>query len=315
MHEPRLDYLIDITIMLYAKAIFEEQNFTRAATKLHVTQSALSQTVRAWEKRHEIQLFAVDGTGMKPTRACTALLRQAERSLVYARRAYQDAKRAHENYVRQICVGYSPLIDARFLARLRQQKSAATPVYKPASVAEIVAKVTSHEWHAGVVTLPVDHEELIVRRLLREPLVAVLAAEHRLAAERRLALEDLEHQPVILPPRTAFPELYDSLIAQIRHATGTKEPEIIEAEAAHALEMAREGLGVAILPTSAIARRPRGITVVRFRDRSLAIETALITRRENGMAPIKAFVDEVLRLRDDFIERSRHSVQKMPVSA
>src|SRR4051812_44913092 len=56
-------------------AVAEEQSFTRAATKLGVSQSALSQTVRGLEARLDIRLLTRTTRRVAPTEAGERLLR------------------------------------------------------------------------------------------------------------------------------------------------------------------------------------------------------------------------------------------------
>jgi len=56
-------------------AVAEEQSFTRAATKLGVSQSALSQTIRGLEARLGIRLLTRTTRRVAPTEAGERLLR------------------------------------------------------------------------------------------------------------------------------------------------------------------------------------------------------------------------------------------------
>src|SRR4051794_41654753 len=58
-------------------AVAEEQSFTRAATKLGVSQSALSQTVRGLEAKLGIRLLTRTTRRVAPTEAGERLLRTA----------------------------------------------------------------------------------------------------------------------------------------------------------------------------------------------------------------------------------------------
>src|SRR5947199_3867913 len=56
--------------------VAEERSFTRAASRLGISQSALSHSVRALEKRLGLQLLARTTRRVSPTAAGTALLQE-----------------------------------------------------------------------------------------------------------------------------------------------------------------------------------------------------------------------------------------------
>lgn len=70
--------LIDLVQLRTFVAVAEEQHLTRAAERLHVSQSAASAHVRAIEDRLDIQLFVRTNRSLELTRAGELLLRQAK---------------------------------------------------------------------------------------------------------------------------------------------------------------------------------------------------------------------------------------------
>ena len=77
-HQSLREDLSDLTVFA---AVAEERSFTRAAARLGVSQSALSHTVRALERRIGLQLLARTTRSVSPTPAGTALLKDLAPSL------------------------------------------------------------------------------------------------------------------------------------------------------------------------------------------------------------------------------------------
>jgi len=71
VHESRRGDLADLAVFV---TVAEERSFTRAATRLGVSQSALSHKIRALEKRLGIQLLARTTRSVSPTPAGNAVL-------------------------------------------------------------------------------------------------------------------------------------------------------------------------------------------------------------------------------------------------
>src|SRR4030095_12878317 len=69
--------VIDLVQLRTFVAVAEEQHLTRAAERLHMSQSAASAHVRAIEERLGTQLFVRTNRSLEPTRACELLLAKA----------------------------------------------------------------------------------------------------------------------------------------------------------------------------------------------------------------------------------------------
>ena len=78
-------------------AVAEERSFTRAATRLGISQSALSHSVRRLEKRLGIQLLARTTRSVSPTAAGTGLLQELTPALERIERWLAEAREQRES--------------------------------------------------------------------------------------------------------------------------------------------------------------------------------------------------------------------------
>ncbi len=76
--------------------VSEERSFTRAATRLGISQSALSHSMRGLEKRLGIQLLARTTRSVSPTAAGAALLKDLAPALERIERAVAEARKQRE---------------------------------------------------------------------------------------------------------------------------------------------------------------------------------------------------------------------------
>jgi DNA-binding transcriptional LysR family regulator len=76
--------------------VASERNFTRAAARLRLTQSALSHSVRGLERKLGVQLLARTSRTVAPTAAGTALLRQLSPALEQIEGALAEVKKLRE---------------------------------------------------------------------------------------------------------------------------------------------------------------------------------------------------------------------------
>jgi DNA-binding transcriptional LysR family regulator len=70
--------MIDLVQLRTFVAVAEEKHLTRAAERLHISQSAASAQVRAVEESLDTQLFVRTNRSLEPTRACQLLLVKAK---------------------------------------------------------------------------------------------------------------------------------------------------------------------------------------------------------------------------------------------
>src|SRR5258708_21894114 len=77
--------------------VAEERSFTRAASRLGISQSALSHSVRGLEKRLGLQLLARTTRSVSPTAAGTALLQELAPALERIERAVAETRQQRQN--------------------------------------------------------------------------------------------------------------------------------------------------------------------------------------------------------------------------
>jgi DNA-binding transcriptional LysR family regulator len=82
----------DLPDLIVFAAVAEERSFTRAAARLGVSQSALSHTIRALEKRLRLQLLARTTRSVSPTLAGSALLRDLAPALERVQQSLQRVR-------------------------------------------------------------------------------------------------------------------------------------------------------------------------------------------------------------------------------
>jgi DNA-binding transcriptional LysR family regulator len=86
----------DLSELATFAVVAEERSFTRAATRLRVSQSAVSHTLRGLEKRLGLQLLARTTRSVAPTAAGLALLRDLTPALEQIERSLSEARKLRE---------------------------------------------------------------------------------------------------------------------------------------------------------------------------------------------------------------------------
>lgn len=157
--------------------VSEERSFTRAATRLSVSQSALSHSIRSLEKRLGIQLLARTTRSVSPTAAGTALLRDLAPALERIERAVAETRKQRETPSGRIRIIIPRTATQMVLLPKLAQFNRAYP--------EIVLEVTSSndpvdlvagEYDAGVQLGEFIQRDMIVVRVTKEMRLAVVGS-------------------------------------------------------------------------------------------------------------------------------------------
>jgi DNA-binding transcriptional LysR family regulator len=277
---------VELRLHRYVVAIAEELNFTRAADKLHVAQSALSRQIRQLEGYLGFDLFERDHRGVRLTTAGEAFVSEARLTLFHAQRAVEVGRAATGRHRGPWTVGYSPLIDLRILAKVRQHLSMTHPStdirIASAHTAEQTDALMRGTLQAGLVVLPIREEGLASEGLYRQGLILALPERHPLVEKPAVEITDLDNLPLVVLRGDLEPRFGDDLkrifgVARVRprifHEATTQ---------AEALELVSEGSVAALtMPTAQYPPRDR-IVFRQFVDEFLTAEVGLAYLRENG---------------------------------
>lgn len=189
--------------MRYAVAVAEERNFTRAAERCHVVQSALSHQIKALEHELGVTLFARTSRRVEVTAAGEAFLVAARVSLDAAERAVSDAAAATGEIRGTLTIGVIPTVTAidipAALGVFRRKHPAVRIRLRGGGSDEFIAAIADGNMDVAVLGLPdtMPPKNVNTSVLARERLVAVVSANHALAARRRLRLEDLADESFV----------------------------------------------------------------------------------------------------------------------
>ncbi|OBG99882.1 MULTISPECIES: LysR family transcriptional regulator [unclassified Mycobacterium] len=203
-------------------AVVEEGGMSAASRRLHVSQSAISQTVSALERELGVQLLERVSTGVRPTDAGVALLEEARGVLA----RYRQAVRAMASYRGEadgaIRLGIPLELAPRMLPGVLAKFAADVPetrvVPRHLSTAAQFAALHNDELDVGLVRERPTGSEFDALLVSRESLGVLL--DSAVAADRvgpeGIALHDLSDLRWTGFPRSSSPAWYDELTAALR---------------------------------------------------------------------------------------------------
>lgn len=237
--------------------IHREGTFTRAAERLHVSQPALSQQIKAVERELGMLLFERRGRRITWTPVGEIVLMRAREILQQLEQLQMDISGLYALDQGRLRVGTSDTICLYLLPAVIQAYRERYPridihlMNRPSQ--EIVAHLQEGAIDFGIVTLPVQGQGVETSYLCDRQDVAVCAPTHPLALQAaensELTLAELiAHQLLLLERGTTSRAFLDQLFAQAGVVPQAMELGSIEVLKAYAAI----NLGVAIVPQMAI---------------------------------------------------------------
>lgn len=272
-------------------AVAEERHFTRAAARVHLTQSSLSSSVRALERELGSDLFVRSTRQVALTEAGRALLPAARRAVAAAEDG-RDAVAAVRGLVRgHLAIGAIQSLGfvdlPGLLARFHRRHPAVTLRIHHVGSPELVRRTADGEIDLAVVDLPLGPQGNRVRAhtLATEALQLAVAADDPIAHRSRIRLSDLADREFIeYRPDSSLRASVDRACQDV----GLKRHIVCEVDALPDLvELVTQGIAMSLLPPAAI-RMSRGRAVGIATDPPIPRDVLLVTPRDRDPSPAGA---------------------------
>jgi DNA-binding transcriptional LysR family regulator len=276
-------------------AAAEELHFGRAAERLYMTLPPLSRQIQILERILGVQLLQRTSRVVRLTPAGRTFLPEARRILHLAESAAVSTRRTAAGEAGAVAIGYTAAAGYSFLPELittaRERLPGVDFVLEEMVTAEQVEGLASHRIDVALLRPPVRREFESVR-VLREPLLAALPAEHRLAKGRLPKLTDFDCQPLVMYSPYEAQYFYD-LLAAIFSKAGVAPRYVQHVSQVHAiLALVRAGLGGALVPASAASLRFQGVALRPIETRpARPVELFLAWERNSDNPVLPAFMD------------------------
>lgn len=242
---------MELRHLRYFVAAAEEENVSRAAIKLHVSQPGVSRQIHDLEDEIGFPLFERGARALKLTAAGKKFLEEARAVLQRADDAVRNA-RAVALGTGEVHVGYAPSLTIQILPRsLRafQSKFPATRVsLHDLSTEEMLAGLREGKLHVALMVHPPPKmlRGLEFQPLARYPLCVALPPKHALADFKSVSLEQIADEPLVAYTRRDYPE-YHGMLEKI---FGKQKPRIVEEHdgVTSIIAAVESGRGIAIVP-------------------------------------------------------------------
>ncbi|HWO66911.1 MAG TPA: LysR family transcriptional regulator [Umezawaea sp.] len=205
---------MELRALHYFVTVAEELHFGRAADRLRIVQSAVSQQIARLERELGVRLLDRTSRRVRLTAAGERVLAAARETLAAAARVRVVAGEPAAALRIGVASCVTPRLD-RALARMRDGARPAEPELVDLPVTARLDAVRDGELDLALVRGAVTSTAVTVVRAWSEPLHVVLSRDHPAADKPVVGLDDLDPCGLRLPARDGDPPLHDAILAAL----------------------------------------------------------------------------------------------------
>lgn len=293
-HQPPIISSIELRHLRAFIAVAEELSYRKAATRLHLTQPALTRTIQQLELELGSRLLERGSGNMRLTPSGEYFLAQARQLVSNLRQAVYTVHRMRASEQAELRVGFNDFAIDDQLPQIVQAFRSESP-----DIPVTLLDETSPRMLQGVIdsrldiaflsglTPPPELDSLVIRE---ERLIAVLPAGHRLENRTELTPDDLAEEPFVMgePAWRVFLDVVNAYCASAGF-----HPRVVQT-AVHSngiVNLVRAGLGVSIYVEREWLRHHSGIVLRPFAGPQPQLRSLAVWRRATGSAAVLQFID------------------------
>jgi DNA-binding transcriptional LysR family regulator len=208
---------LELRELRYFVVLADELHFGRAAERLHISQSPLSQAIAQLERKLGTKLLDRSSRHVELTDAGSVLLHHARRLLLEAGDAVDATRRAGSGETGSLKLAVGPVSREAVLPGLRHALDERLPALTIEVVDlggdDVVEAVLRGGADAGLMLTPPVGDDIGSLPLRRDSAVALLQRGHPLSSEERVTVAQLAKHTLVLWPRDIPRGAHDLVLA------------------------------------------------------------------------------------------------------
>jgi LysR family transcriptional regulator, hca operon transcriptional activator len=199
---------MELRHLRYFIAVAEEGSFlTAAQRRLNTSQPSLSRQIRDLESEVGVQLLERQTRGVALTDAGRVFLDHARLALLQVEAATDGARRTAQPQKPALSMGFMVGLEVMWLPHLlrilREEEPEIEVTLCSQSSPELALALTRGKLDVAFLRPEKQNAGLTFKLLAKEPLIAVLPADHRLASRKRIRPQDLVREIYVSSARTS----------------------------------------------------------------------------------------------------------------
>ena len=241
-----------ITQLHYVLAVAEHQNFTKAAQKVFVTQPTLSMQIQKLEDELDVLIFDRSKKPIELTETGKKIVQQA-RNIVNESDRIKDIVDQQKGFVGGlfrlgVIPTVMPTLLPMFLNTFIKKYPKVRLKIEELHTEAIIAKLQDGHLDAAIAATPLELPDIKEQVLYYEPFVGYIPPGHRLHAQKKIEVDDLDLNDILL---LEDGHCFKDGILNLCKATRNSEGDRFQLETGSfetMVKLANEGLGMTLLP-------------------------------------------------------------------
>jgi DNA-binding transcriptional LysR family regulator len=287
---------MELRHLRYFVAVAEEENVSKAALKLHVSQPGVSRQIRDLEDEIGFQLLERSAKSVRLTAAGKVFLKEARDVLQQVEAAVKKARAVAGGTAGEINVGYAPSLTVQILPPLLRKFQEQFPrvrvILHDLSSEEMLAQLASKKLQVAL-TVPPPRKlmrDLAYMELAQYAMCVAVAPHHALADLKAITLQQVAKEPLIGYTRQDYPEYHEE-IGRLFAKAGLKADFAEEHEGANSLTAAVEaGRGMALVTNSIACMVGPRLRLIPLKPALPPFPVGAMWLRENDSELVKKFI-------------------------
>lgn len=251
--------MIEISSLRVFLAAAEEKNFSQAAKRLHMSQSAVSQHIQAMEQAYNVELFLRRGRSITLSEAGEALLPMAREVLRSARQMEDSLHNINHEVGGELLIACSTsagkYLMPSLLSLFQEKYPAVHPRVKVMTRENVFERLLNQQIPMGVSSKLLEHKDIECRPLFDDRIFLIVPMKHPWASYGQATPDDLVGQKIIM--REEVSGTCETVMQGIKHFGITPDMLNVTMElgSSDGIEMAVEcGVGIAFVSEMVAAR-------------------------------------------------------------
>jgi LysR family transcriptional regulator, benzoate and cis,cis-muconate-responsive activator of ben and cat genes len=294
---------MELRHLRYFVCVAEEKNIGRAALRLFISQPPLTRQIQQLEDQLGVELFKRTNRGVELTDAGRVLYDDARAILSMSERAAEKASKAAQGQLGRLDVG---IFGSGIFGAIPQLMRAFREAHPDVSIFlhnmvkdEQIDALRHHRINIAFNRLMRPIEGLTSETLLTEPLYVAVPSNNPLAERNLIAMQELEHVPLVMYPTGARPSFIDQVHAMCRSCNFTPLVAQEVSDVVHAVGLVATGFAATIVAQSATAMQMPGLVyrplhhptqaqvdlccIYRSDDESAILQELLVSMRRSAL--------------------------------
>jgi LysR family hca operon transcriptional activator len=285
---------MELRHLRYFIAVAEEGSFlTAAERRLHTAQPSLSRQIRDLENEVGVPLLERNARGVTLTEAGKVFLAHARLALLQVEAATEGARRAEVPDKPTFVMGFLPGQEVIWLPQalriLREEAPNVDITLSSQPSPDLALSLMRGRLDLAFLRAERDTVGLSFRSLTKEPLIAVLSADHRLAACRKIGPQDLAREAYVSSARLS--PVLQAVIAEYAASMGIRLKAEYDAEnLSTAMSLVASTGGITLIPLYAQNILTPNVVARALEGTPPTIDLMLGTNAANGSPLLQRFL-------------------------